>query len=133
MIILDTHVLIWTTQSPQILGKKTTELIELHWQNEQVAVSTISFWECQMLQNKKNRIHLPYSVDLWRDKLVNKGLIEIPLDAKTAILSANLKLHGDPADRMIVAIALQQSCLLITADEKILAYKGNLLRQNAKK
>lgn len=133
MIILDTHVLIWTTQSPQILGKKTTELIELHWQNEQVAVSTISFWECQMLQNKKNRIHLPYSVDLWRDKLVNKGLIEIPLDAKTAILSANLELHGDPADRMIVATALQQSCLLISADEKILAYKGNLLRQNAKK
>lgn len=62
MIILDTHVLIWTAQSPQILGKKTTELIELHWQNEQVAVSTISFWKCQMPQNSANECGSSYSV-----------------------------------------------------------------------
>ena len=39
-------------------------------------------------------------------------------------------MHGDPADRLIVATALE-GYKLITADERILAWPGNLDRLRA--
>lgn len=132
MIVLDTHVLLWLTQEPEKLGNQTTQLIKEKWQNRQVAVSAFSFWECQMLQNK-GRIQIPYSIDLWRDKLLRKGLIEYSLDGETGIISANLTLHGDPADRIIVATAIQAQAILVTADLKILSWENSLIRQDAKK
>jgi PIN domain nuclease of toxin-antitoxin system len=40
--------------------------------------------------------------------------------------------HGDPADRLIVATALQLSATLTTADEKILNWKNLNLKQDAR-
>lgn len=131
MIILDTHVLLWSTQEPKKLGANCRKFIEEHWKQQQVAVSVISFWECQMLQNK-GRIQMSSSVSIWRNQLLDRGLIEIPLLGETSILSAHLDLHGDPADRMIVATALKAQATLITADLKILAWQNKLPRYNAK-
>jgi len=39
--------------------------------------------------------------------------------------------HGDPADRMIVATAMQTTAKLCTADKKILAWGGTLQRLDA--
>ena len=53
------------------------------------------------------------------------GLNEIPLHGNTAILAGRLqKLHGDPADRIIVATAIDHSATLVTADKKILEWDG---------
>lgn len=131
VILLDTHVLIWAMQEPKLLGKQTQSLIEKAFVDKELAVATITFWECQMLCNK-GRIALAYSVELWRDKLVSQGLHEINLNSQIAITAANLQLHGDPADRMIVATALACDATLITADNKILEWVGDLKRQNAK-
>ncbi len=131
VILLDTHVLIWAMQEPKLLGKQTQSLIEKAFVDKKLAVATITFWECQMLCNK-GRITLAYSVELWRDKLTSQGLYEINLNGQIAITAANLQLHGDPADRMIVATALACDATLITADNKILEWAGNLKRQNAK-
>ncbi len=132
MIVLDTHVLIWLTQEPEKIGKNATKIIKDAWQKRELAISAISFWECQMLQNK-GRINIPLSVEIWRDKLLKKGLIEIAVDGEIGILSANLELHGDPADRIIIATALQNKTQLITADLKILAYQSELNIINVKK
>lgn len=131
VIILDTHVLIWATQEPQQLGEQTQFLIERAFATQKLAVATITFWECQMLCNK-GRIALAYSVQAWRDKLISQGLHEIDLNSQIAITSANLDLHGDPADRMIVATAMACEATLITADHKILAWAGQLNRHHAK-
>ena len=125
MIIIDTHVLIWMTQQPDLLHLRAVKAIESHWQSGQLYVSAISFWECQMLHNK-GRIELQENVTDWRDKLLLKGLKELSIDGDVAVLSANLNLHGDPADRFIVATAMLNNATLITADKKILAYQGDL-------
>jgi PIN domain nuclease of toxin-antitoxin system len=53
------------------------------------------------------------------------GVIEFPLRGDTAILAGRLqRLHGDPADRIIVATAIDHSATLITADKKILDWDG---------
>ena len=60
------------------------------------------------------------------------GVIEIPVDGEIAILSTRLAgMHGDPADRLIVATALARGAVLVTADQKILAAKGGPQRLDA--
>ena len=52
MILLDTHVLVWLLSDEQQLGTQTRQLIAHAWSNDEAAVSTISFWEVAMLQDK---------------------------------------------------------------------------------
>ncbi|OQX17859.1 MAG: hypothetical protein BWK80_38985 [Desulfobacteraceae bacterium IS3] len=48
----------------------------------------------------------------------------IPVDNKIAVASVNLPqpIHNDPADRIIIATAINLNAKLITKDEKILEY-----------
>jgi len=42
-------------------------------------------------------------------------------------------MHLDPIDRMIVATALVEDAVLLTADRPLLAWSGNLRRQDARR
>ena len=58
---------------------------------------------------------------------------EIALDGRIGIRATQLEnLHGDPADRFIVATSLQQQAALITADENLLTWQSELVRQHAR-
>lgn len=49
-----------------------------------------------------------------------------------AIRAAQLRsFHGDPADRMIVATALENGATLLTADSKILSWEPLQLKMTA--
>ncbi len=79
---------------------------------------------------RKQRLTLVTPAANWRDIVLRLGISEIPLTGAIAIAAANLDLHPDPADRFIVATALDHGATLLTADEKILAWPGMLLRQD---
>ena len=94
-------------------------------------MSAISFWEMGMLQ-AKGRIIYPEDVGVWRREQLRQGLIEIPVDGEIGIRANTLAdFHADPADRLIVATALQGHDL-VTADERILNWPGPLQRQDAR-
>lgn len=132
MILLDTHSLIWMDQDNPALGAMSRRLIETAWREGRVAVSAISFWESAVLVQRA-RISLPVAVETWRSDLLEAGVKEIPLDGRTMVRSTQLQgLHGDPADRFIVATALQHSATLITADTKILDWDHECSRQDAR-
>jgi PIN domain nuclease of toxin-antitoxin system len=81
---------------------------------------------------RKRRLRLEQGVTSWRAELLSLGLTEEPLDGETGVAAEMLEgFHGDPADRMIVATALQTDAMLLTADEKILAWPGPLRRLDA--
>jgi PIN domain nuclease of toxin-antitoxin system len=125
-VILDTHTLIWVDRSDPNLGTTTLNLVENTWRNGMVAVSAISFWEVAMLVDRK-RIVLPVPVNQWRMDWLQSGLVEIPIDGKIALLSCQLEYsHKDPADRFIVSTAMTQKVPLLTADQKILEWEGDL-------
>ena len=85
------------------------------------------------MQVEKGRLTMQMSVELWRKSLIANGLQEIPLTGNIAIQPALLNdFHGDPADRMIVATALESTAKLCTADQKILAWNQQLQRFDAK-
>lgn len=124
MILLDTHVLVWLDMGSTHLGKKAIQLIDKALAQDELAVSAMSFWEVAMLA-RKGRIELQGEVGVWRKELLDKGMREIPLSGGMAIRAGELPdFHGDPADRMIVATALEASASLVTADERILAWPG---------
>jgi PIN domain nuclease of toxin-antitoxin system len=130
VIILDTQALVWLLFDDRRLGKKTHHAIAQAWAANEAAVSAITFWDVARLHDK-GRLTILLDIGTWRESLLAEGLIEIPVNGAIGIRAASLSLfHGDPADRLIVATALEGH-RLITADERILAWPGNLDRLRA--
>jgi PIN domain nuclease of toxin-antitoxin system len=132
MMLLDTHTLVWLDEGNSRLGRQALSLIDQSLQSKELFVSSISFWEVAMLV-EKSRLEMHMSVALWRQNLIENGLQEIALSGNIAIQSAILKdFYGDPADRMIVATAIESTMTLCTADTKILSWDQNLLHCDAR-
>ncbi len=133
MILLDTHALVWLDEGNSKLGKQALSLIDQSLQSKTLFVASISFWEIAMLV-AKGRLEMQMSVALWRQSLIENGLQEIALNGNIAIQSALLtNFHGDPADRIIVATAIESTLTLCTADQQILSWEQNLLRCDTRK
>lgn len=132
MILLDTHVLIWLTEGAAPLGARTRQLADEALAVDHLGVSAITFWETAML-HQRERIQLMQPVQMWRQTLIDQGVIEIPLTGEVGIVAATLTdFHADPADRFITATALLHGATLVTADSRILAWSGILQRHNAR-
>ena len=122
MLLLDTHVLVWLDEGSSRLGTEALQTINRALASGQLGVASISFWEIAMLV-RKSRLDIQIELDVWRLELLKSGLLEIPLQGSTAIRAGQLQgFHGDPADRMIVATAIEHSATLATADQKILEW-----------
>ena len=130
MILLDTQVLLWLLYGDHRLGMRARVAIDDAFAAGRAAVSAITFWEVAMLQ-AKGKIALQADIHSWREGLLDEGLIEIPVDGRTAVRAGLLQdMHGDPADRLIVATALDGH-RLVTADRRILDWPGQLDRLRA--
>jgi PIN domain nuclease of toxin-antitoxin system len=116
-----------------MLGKTSRRLIQEAWDEGNLAVSAITFWECALLQQRQ-RIVLPVPARAWRTDLIASGLLECPLDGEIAVLGSELDLpHKDPADRFLAATAIARAATLVTADDRLLAWKHPLKRQDARR
>jgi len=86
-------------------------------------VSTVSTWEIALLV-ARGRLGLGVPVREWVARAESlPGLQFLPLDNALAIRAVELPdLHGDPADRFIVASAEYLGATLVTRDERLRAY-----------
>lgn len=133
MIVLDTHVLVWARADERRLGRKARALIERQWASGEVAVCAISFWEAALLQ-VRGRLELPAAADVWRADLLDDGLLELAVGGEAAVRAVGLGgLPSDPADRLIIATALQHGAALVTADERLLAWPHPMVRHDARR
>ena len=58
--------------------------------------------------SRKGQLALRFDLDAWRRDLLDQGLLEISVDGGIAARAGLLAdMHGDPADRLIVATALE--------------------------
>ena len=132
MLLLDTHVLVWLDEGNHRLGETALQLIDESLAIGQLGIAAISFWEVAMLVEKQ-RLTMMTEPHVWRFDLLQTGLLEIPLRGLTAIRAGQLRsFHGDPADRMIVATAIENAATLMTADKKILSCSQLHLKINAR-
>ena len=133
MILLDTHVLIWLDTGDANLGPTSRSRIEAAFQEDELAISAVSFWEISMLV-EKGRLSLRIPILDWRRSLLTSGLEEIAFTGEIGARAARLaRFHGDPADRFITMTAIAHRAKLVTADGRILAWEGELSRIDARR
>lgn len=124
-LILDTHVWFWFAETNRRLDRSSAlAVIRSALEENRLAVSVISVWELAMLESK-GRLSLRPNGPQWIDEaLALPELQLLPLTPRIAVESTRLPgdLHGDPADRMIVASARVLAGTIVTADGKIIAY-----------
>lgn len=125
MIVLDTHAFVWWVNG-QIseLSRRAQLAIEGERSGGELVVSSISVWEIALLATRR-RFALNMDAAAWvRTAEQIQGLRFVPVDNAIALSSVNLPgtLHGDPADRIIVATARTLDVPLVTKDERLRAY-----------
>lgn len=125
MIVLDTHAWVWWASDPaQLSTAATAALDEAVGQDRPVYVSTISTWEVAMLV-ERGRLELALDVGDWVAHAEAVPELEfVPITNHLALRSVTLPgtLHGDPADRLIVATARYLGLPLVTRDRKLHEY-----------
>ena len=124
-LLLDTHCWIWAQLgSTQRLSRSAVSAIRDAESEGGLLVSVISIWELAMLE-KRGRVALPRNIRAWVEEALDQSGVSIaPLTSEIAIESVHLPgtLHGDPADRLLVATARVMGATLLTKDERLIQY-----------
>lgn len=121
MILLDTHIWVrWLEPDSDPLPAAISKLIDY---SDHVVVSAVSCWEVAYLV-KRNRLKLSLPIDEWLEAALDEsGVISQPLTANMASRAAELTdIHRDPADRFIIATAIELNATLLTLDSYIKDY-----------
>ena len=131
LIVIDSHALVWLASGDKRLGRRARSASDRALGDGKLAASAVSFWEIALLVEKR-RLELGQPTRAWRERLLQSGLQEIQVDGEIAMAAAQVgDFHDDPADRFIVATASLAGATLLTADQRILDWKGSLRRQDA--
>ena len=119
-LLLDTHTFLWWDSEPEKLSQRALELC----QNPEniLILSVASIWEMQIkIQLGKLKIKMPLS-ELIRQQQEN-GVGILPVEASHIFAVENLpNHHKDPFDRLLVAQAIVEDAVLVSADPLITQY-----------
>ncbi len=123
MLLLDTHVWIWSIHNDSRLSRAHRALLE-QAEASDIGVSAISCWEITKLVSQR-RLTLHRPMPEWFEGALNaSGIRLLGLTPQVAIEANHLpgEFHRDPADSIIVATARIHSAKLLTVDRRILSY-----------
>ena len=118
-LLLDTHAWIWHIAAPQKMSRAALRALQKHADN--LFLSPISVWETLLLA-QKNRLRLPTTPERWVEEALKRSPLRMaPLTHDIAIRSRLLADNApdDPADRFIIATALVENHVLLSADKRI--------------
>jgi PIN domain nuclease of toxin-antitoxin system len=124
-LLLDTHCWLWSQLGTvHLLSRAALGAIREAESHGNLRISPISIWELALLE-KRGRVALPMNVPVWVEEALSKpGVALAPLTPEIMIETVHLPgdLHGDPADRMLVATARVTGATLLTKDERLIRY-----------
>lgn len=122
-LLLDTHVWVWGFLEPERVSKRAVEVTS-DAANE-LFLSPASIWETLML-GRKRRLELTPSPTQWvLSALRRSAPTAMPITNAIALRTAELDEFGseDPADRFILATAIEHDLTLVTADRAMRAFE----------
>jgi PIN domain nuclease of toxin-antitoxin system len=97
-------------------------------EEHQLLFSAASLWEIA-IKNGLGRTDFKADSRLLRSGLIENDYAELPITSAHAVATEALPpLHRDPFDRLLVAQAMVEGLLLVTADTRIAAYDGPILK-----
>jgi PIN domain nuclease of toxin-antitoxin system len=131
-LLLDTHIALWLDSGNDHLRSSTRTLIDDCWQSGgTIFLSAVTAWEIALLVDT-GRIGLDVPVDAWVQRFLDRpGIEAVPLAHRAAARSYQLHHleHRDPADRLLIATAIELRCPLVTYDERITQFGKKRGRQ----
>ncbi len=130
--LLDTHVWVWTQESPETLGPGTRSALAA--EENSLFVSPVSSLELAQLA-WAGRLTLAGRLQTWISESLQALLAEtISLTHEIAAGAYDLpgEFHRDPADRILVATARVHDLTVVTADSRILTC-SHVMSRDARK
>jgi PIN domain nuclease of toxin-antitoxin system len=124
VLLLDTHVWVWFGNGSDRLSPKSVGALETAVGAGRFVVSPISVWEVAMLA-ERDRVRLRVPLEAWIEDALDPVYFELAdLTPALAVQAARLRdpAPRDPADRLIMATALERGIPLATRDAKIIAF-----------
>jgi PIN domain nuclease of toxin-antitoxin system len=116
-VLVDTHVFLWCTTNSAKLKSAARKLLS---DAEVVYVSAASIWEVAI---KSSLGKIDADAAELAEAIEKSGFRELPINAAHAARVARLpRHHGDPFDRLLLAQALTEPLILVTADDQLRAY-----------
>lgn len=121
-LLLDTHAWLWRLLAPERLSEEAERAIA-HRDNT-LYLSPISTWETLVLARRGKLSLMPSPAEWVLDALRRSALTAAPLSHGIALRSEALEgfESKDPADRFLVATALERELVLVTADRAMQAF-----------
>jgi len=125
-VLLDTCALIWLAEGK--LAAPALQALQHAAEGEGVFVSPVSAWEIGLISRSSRgsrRVQFLPDPQAWFADIVRRPEIrEVPLSWNSALAASSLPepLHGDPADRLLIATAREINAVLATGDGDIIAY-----------
>lgn len=121
-LLLDTHIALWLDRGSDRLRPSTRAKIDDCWRSGgTILLSAVSVWEIALLVDS-GRIELDVPIEKWIKRFVTRpGIEALPLSLNAASRSYELHHleHRDPADRLLIATAMELACPLVTYDGRI--------------
>jgi PIN domain nuclease of toxin-antitoxin system len=123
--LIDTHIWIWYLDGAEtLMALDAIRLLKRCVRGHGLLVSDISVWEIGTKASKGKLTLLP-SLSAWLEQAGRRpGFTFLPLDREILLRSTQLPgtVHGDPADRILIASARLANLPLVTADRAIIDY-----------
>jgi PIN domain nuclease of toxin-antitoxin system len=127
-LLLDTLIALWLDSGSERLRETTRGLIDNCWRNGgTIYFSAVSVWEIALLVDS-GRITLNGPLDAWVQNFLSRpGIEAVPLGHRAAARSYQLHHleHRDPADRLLIASAIELGCPLVSYDDRIVRFSKN--------
>ena len=121
-LLLDTHLLLWAAFRPDRLSRDATAMIADQANN--LWFSAASIWEVA-IKRALDRPDFRVDPGVLRAGLLANDYAELLIAGRHCLgLSGLPALHADPFDRILIAQALAEGMLLLTADARVKAYPG---------
>lgn len=121
-LLLDSHVVIWSMASPELLRESTR--LALQDPKNECFISAAVIWELE-LKIGKGKLVLP---DDFAASLASQDFSELPVTWQHARAIRRLPdIHADPFDRLMMAQAAEEGLTFVTADRFCLQYPISLL------
>lgn len=120
--LLDTHIFIWWMDSNKRLSKEVAVILS-NPQNH-IFVSVGSVWEI-IIKKAARKLKVPKDIE---GGIHASGFNLLPIEMAHVLRIDQLPhYHKDPFDRLLIAQAKEEQCVLITDDPKIKKYNITIL------
>jgi PIN domain nuclease of toxin-antitoxin system len=124
--LIDTHLAIWALFDDPRLSQAARRILDASENRFQFSVCSI--WEIA-IKRRLNRACFQHDPREVRRHLIRNGCTELTIQSEHVVEVDSLPLiHKDPFDRILIAQAMVEGIILLTADPVIARYPGPILK-----